>query len=408
MKIKLTQLIILFFLTSIIACGGKKVLISQTDIDAAKNSGKLEALYDKTSKLLKETSGTDRKKLISIRGQIVNLLFQDKAKLVDKVLSEKTRYGLVDKASLIHLSVEIEKTRPWELSSYDNLKQRINPEIEKTQNEINIVNQTLNQELLNIVERMKLLEKLSELGGVNSEEENNYQSELAKQIEALSANGRDAYNKRMYSIAADSANKGLAIDPGNIQFESLLSQSNAALFEQNFRSAMENGKPELAFQALKDIADKPLMLQIKKKMKASISLLANYFASNAQTKYRNNQLLSAYEEFKRGREIQRLLSSSSIGFVQEKQFLDLLIKKYDSQTDKTGARFALLKIIQEFDEKYPMLDERLKTEFDKIAERATTKIQVSEFKELASPQPVISSVGRRVSNKLEKILFEAN
>ena len=141
-------------------------------------------------------------------------------------------------------------------------------------------------------------------------------------------------------------------------------------------------------------------------MEKPILLLANYFANNAQAAYRKNDLLLAHSEFKRGRDIQQRLSLTNLGFIQEKQYLDLLMAKASKLQASNGAVFGLLSIIQEFDPGYPMLGQKLQSEIQKLKSRATTKISVTEFKEVLSSNSVVASVGRRVGSKLEKILFE--
>jgi len=397
---------ILLFM-NLIACGGSKVLITPSEINQAKNSGTLEFLFDKAEKLKSDASSSGKKELSNVQLTIAKLLVDERKASMKRMLSEyKTEYGVVDKAHLSELKVKIEKVKRWDLNSFNQLSQRLQQSINQTQNEIDKTTELLTGDSVNLVQKMSGLKKIAILSGESSQAASIYQNTLDKNIKQISFQGREAYKKRMFNIAFDSAKTGLAIDPGNIQFESLLSQSEAALFEQDFRSAMENGKPELAYNALIDISDKPMMLQVQKKMKSSILLLANYFASNAQSSYQKDQLLAAYDDFKRGRMVQKLLSIPTIGFIQEKQFLDQLMSKVDSEEVLIGAKYGLLSVIKEFDPAYPMLDEKINTQLEGIINRATTKLSVSEFKEVLSSNSVVASVGRRVSSKLEKILFD--
>ena len=253
---------------------------------------------------------------------------------------------------------------------------------------------------------MGWLKQAAILAGNGSNEEQLYKNRLAKNIEMLNQQGVEAFNKRMFNMSLSAAEKGLAIDPGNLQFESMQSQSEAALFEQNFRGALESGKPESAYQALQEIADKPLMQQVKKKMEKPILLLANYFANNAQVAYRKKDLALAYTEFQRGRDIQRKLDRTNLGFIQEKEYLDLLMTKATSMKESPGAVYGLLTIIKEFDPAYPTLEKELTSYAQKLQNRATIKLSVSEFKEVLSSNSVVASVGRRVGSKLEKALFD--
>lgn len=390
------------------ACGGnKKALISQSEINAAANSGTLAALYDKTKSLLKESRGSSKDELILVRSNIVKLLVDARVKNIDEAFAEKkTEFDLLDQETLIGLEKSIQGMTQWDPKTYQQLHQRLAQAIGKTASAIDKANANANNSNNDIVSFIKWKKKAAILSGIYSQKYTSYSKELARSISQLADSGREAFQKRMFNLSLRTAEQGRAIDPGNIQFDSLLSQSQAALFEQAFRSSLENGKPESAYQALLDIADKPIMLQIQKKMKKNILLLSNYFAGNAKTAYGKGEFYVAYNDFKRGRDIQQKLSVADLGFIQEKQYLDLLMDKTESLQDNLGVKFGLLTVVKEFDPRYPVLEEKLITLSEQLSKRATTKLAVSEFREVMSANSVVASVGRRVSSKLEKILFD--
>jgi len=408
MKNNLNQLCIVALLSGLIACGGgKPAMISQTDITDARQSGQLSSLYDKADKIIIDSRGSTKEEMIGIQSQIAKLLVEDQKAEIDKVLkNNKTEHGLVDRISLEGLITKVEKMRTWDFARYSVVLPSLKNQLEKTKHEISEAISMSERNSKDVVLQTQWLKKAGVLAGDKSDEISHYQSRLQKSVDMLTSQGVEAFKKRMFNMALTSAQKGLQIDPGNIQFESMVSQSEAALFEQNFRSALESGKPESAYQALQDIADKPIMLQVKKKMEKPILLLANYFANNAQVAYRKKDLLLAYSEFQRGRDIQKKLSKTSLGFIQEKEYLDLIMAKATQLQASNGAVYGLLSIVREFDPGYPTLDTALVNETRKLQNRATTKLSVSEFKEVLSSSSVVASVGRRVGSKLEKALFE--
>lgn len=391
-----------------LACGGaKKAVIGPSDISQAKNEGTLEPLYDQATKLAVESRGSTKKEFIRVQSEIAQLLVQERVSLVNATLAnKKTEYELVDRTNLLGLKDEINNMEQWDPERYQLILPMIQQALDKTNFEISDASAKAELNRDNIVEKMKWLKKSAVLAGSGQPENESYSKQLTESIKRLSSSGRDAYKRRMYNIALESAQKGIMLDPGNLQFESLLSQSEAALFEQEFRAALENGKPELAYQAFVEVADKPIMLQIRKKMERNILFLANYFAGNAKTAYDNGDFYAAYTEFKRGRDIQNKLSLNSKGFIQEKKFLDLIMQKAVTLKDAEGQKFALLSVVKEFDPAYPTLEESMSKVVEDISNRATTKLAVSEFKEVLSSNSVVGSVGRRVASKLEKILFE--
>lgn len=408
MKISLNQILLAAFITTLIACGGTKTaLINQSDINQASESGQLAALYDKVDKMIIEARGSDKEQLISTRNDIAKRLVDQQEQQIATVLNEqKTEFGMVDRQSLQKLLQQAENVKKWDVSRYSSIVPALKAQLDRTEHAITEATNKSDRTAKDVVVQMGWLKQAAVLAGAGSNEEQLYQNRLSKNIEMLNAQGVEAFNKRMFNMSLSAAEKGLAIDPGNLQFESMQSQSEAALFEQNFRGALESGKPESAYQALQEIADKPLMQQVKKKMEKPILLLANYFANNAQVAYRKKDLALAYTEFQRGRDIQRKLERTNLGFIQEKEYLDLLMAKANAMQNAPGAVYALLTIIKEFDPAYPTLEKELTSYSQKLQNRATIKLSVSEFKEVLSSNSVVASVGRRVGSKLEKALFD--
>jgi len=402
------NLIAIFCISGIIACGGSKTaLINQSDIRQAQKNGTLEVLYDQAGKIAAESRGSSKREIVIMQSEIAKLLVQERVALVNRTLkNDKTEYGTVAKDKLNDLQMKTANMKLWDNKRYEMISQMIEKSLDDTKLEIASAQANAKDRENNIVEQMKWMKKIAVLSGENTTENENYKKELTKNIEQLSTKSLDAYKRRMYNIALKSAQSGVNIDPGNIQFESLLMQSQAALFEQEFRAALENGKPELAYQAFIKVADKPLMRQIKEKMERSIILLANYFAGNAQKSYENNELYIAYTEFQRARDVQKKLSLSSRGFIQEKKFLDILMKKASLLQNNDGHKFGLLSVVNEFDPAYPTLEQNMAKTRENIYNRAATKLSVSEFKEVLSSNSVVASVGRRVASQLEKTLFE--
>ncbi len=408
MKISLNQILLAAFITTLIACGGAKTaLINQSDINQASESGQLAALYDKVDKMIIEARGSDKEQLISTRNDIAKRLVDQQEQQIANVLNEqKTEFGMVDRQSLQKLLQQAENVKKWDVSRYSSIVPALKAQLDRTEHAITEATNKSDRTAKDVVVQMGWLKQAAVLAGAGSNEEQLYQNRLSKNVEMLNAQGVEAFNKRMFNMSLSAAEKGLAIDPGNLQFESMQSQSEAALFEQNFRGALESGKPESAYQALQEIADKPLMQQVKKKMEKPILLLANYFANNAQVAYRKKDLALAYTEFQRGRDIQRKLERTNLGFIQEKEYLDLLMAKANAMQNAPGAVYGLLTIIKEFDPAYPTLEKELTSYSQTLQNRATIKLSVSEFKEVLSSNSVVASVGRRVGSKLEKALFD--
>ncbi|TQV84528.1 hypothetical protein [Aliikangiella coralliicola] len=408
MQNKLISLITASFLCLLLACGGaNKALISQAEIDAARHGGSLENLYDKASGFVAESKGSARKDAVELRSKIAQLLVVDKGQQVESVLSKLTEDNTsITRQQLLQTQQSIEGMQQWSATDYTRLNTKLARAIE-----------SLNQKIKRFVDESKesgkdqvasvlALKKAATLAGKEQPETKMYQQTHEKVISQLLYQGNDGLSKRLFSTVVSAAKSGLLLDPGSIQFESMLSQGQAGLFEKDFRFALENGKPESAYQSLLQVADEPIFLQLKKSMGTSIPVLATYFAGAAKKAYEKGDLLTAYQNFQKGRTVQEKLDVSQKGFIQEKRFLDLVMSRARQEQSGDGKRQALMRVVNEFDPNYPGLKAEFLKLSDEVKNRAMTKLSVAEFKEVQSGDSVVASVGRRVGSKLEKILFE--
>ncbi|TQV77088.1 hypothetical protein FLL45_03820 [Aliikangiella marina] len=393
---------------TLMACGGGgAALISQSEIDTARASGNLPALYDKATQLVTESRGSSKEEAISLRSKIVALLVQDKSQAVDQVLAKHEKAPeTVTRTELNQLSESINPMQVWSATDYARIKSKIDAARQTLESLISKAKTDASDSDLSNVDQVLALKKAAQLAGDNQPEADVYQKRLEEVTAQLNYQGNEGLSKRLYTMAIQSAEGGLKLDPGNIQFESMLSQGQAGLFEKDFRFALESGKPESAYQAIQTVADKPIFLQLKKSMGKSMSLLANFFAGSAAKSYQAGDLLGAYNNFVKGRDIQTKTALTKPGFIQEKNYLDLLMKKASDANLGEGTQLSLMRVVREFDRNYPGLDTAFLKANDAVTKRAMTKLSIAEFKEVPSQNSVMASVGRRVGSKLEKILFD--
>ena len=405
---KTNSILLALCLTSFIACGGgNKALISQAEIDSAHSNGTLASLYDKASGFVTESRGSTKKEAIALQSKIASLLVADKAKLVDQLLNrENQEANPITRAELLNAQKSIEPMQSWSATDYTRISSQLQSNVKSVDSSIKAAMADAQAKKDDTVAYVFALKEAAKFAGEGQAEHTQFKTEYDKAVKQYLYQGNDALDKRLYSTALRSAKSGLALDQGNVQFESMLSQSQAGLFDKDFRFALENGKPESAYQSLINVADEPIFLQIKKSMGSNIQLLANYFAGAAQKEYQKGNLKEAYFHLVKGRTIQDKLGMSQKGFIQEKRFLDLLMTRAKNAESGIGKRQALLRVINEFDSNYPGLKADYLKLSDEVKNRAMTKLSVAEFKEVQSADSVVTSVGRRIGSKLEKILFD--
>lgn len=406
--ISLTSIASIAVLILLAACGGpKKALISNAEIDTAYKQGSLANLYDRVDNLVKTKKGSEKKEAIEVRSRIVTLLVGNKSTEVDKVISqhEKDKKSVTRK-QLLDLKQSLAPAQTWSSKDFEVLTKKVDSALSVTNKLISQSVAFSKKKAKGPVENILALKQAADLAGEGQPESIAYEEANTKALDGFLNLANKGMLQREYAMAIKAAEKGLKLDPGNIKFESIVSQATAGLFEKDFRSSLENGKPELAYQALSKISDKSVFSQVKKSMGRSILVLADYFARNAEKAYKSGYIATAYQDFKKARNVQEKLSISPQGFIQEKAFVDLVMVKARDTSLGQGKRLAYMSVVNEFDPNYP----RLKSEYLKlrraIEKRALTKLSVADFKEVRSTNSVVTSVGRRISSKLEKMMFE--
>lgn len=390
----------------LVSCGGaKKALLSPSDIAGAQKNGTLNVLYNEMADTVNQSSGSTKKEASALKSQIAKLLVGEKVSAVNEMLGrQKSNPSSVSRASLLALQQSISEMSRWSQADYAKVSPKVSQAIERVNKKIELAMVSSQKTDVSSVEKVLALEKAAELAGQGQPEEKQYVEAYDNLRGALLVQGNKALNNRRYDEVFKAAREGLKIEPESVQFNSMLSQGQSGLFETDFRQAIENGKPETAYQSLLAVVDKPMFKQIKKSMYSSIYVLANYFANSAQKFYKKGQLNAAYIALLKGRDVQAKLGVQQ-GFIQEKAFLDKLMLKAKKAGDKHGQKFALLRTIQELDANYPSLAKELTHSRTLVKKRALTKLFIAEFKEIGSQSSAVSSMGRRMAKKLEKILF---
>jgi cellobiose-specific phosphotransferase system component IIB len=402
----------LSFITSltlilIVACGGSSpALISQSEIQQAKKNGNLMSLYNKADDLANKNSGSTQKEAIALRSSIAAMLVDEKKHSISYLLEQHKTKQNVTRQDLLEANKDLNQIQQWSATDYALLKPQVDYSLKQVNQSIQQLVEQSKDEEISLVESILKIKQAAELAGKKQPETNLYQVEYTKVLAQLADQANQAASQNNFENAIHAAEQGLQLDPGNIQFESILSQAQAGSFEKQFQLALESGQPESAYQALIEVSDKPIFLQLKKSFNKNILLLANYFAASAKKDYSKKDLYGAYQNFIKARTIQQKLSVAQLGFIEEKRFLDLVMAKARSNSYQAGERQSLMRIVSEFDPSYPgMRAEYLKLA-DEVKSRAMTKLAVSEFKEVVAADPVVSSVGRRIASKLEQTLFQ--
>ena len=405
MKNIIIQFVVVIFFSSILACGGgNKTYITQSDIDKASTDGTLSQLHDEASGYIKQARGSTKSTLIAQRKQIRSLLISKLKSDIDQMIdNEKKDALLVSRVMVMTKQQEVAEIKPWSESEFNEMSGKLS----KLQKAVNRnVAKALGESKkpgLSKTDKILKLESAAIMAGEGQPEQLNYKSVLDRALAQYMFSAKDGLKKKLYSITIRSSQSALAIDSDNQAFQDLLSQALEGRFEKDFNFAIENKKPESAYNSLMQVVNDPVFEKIKNTKKAKISILATYFSNNARTYYTRNDLVNAYENFKKSRFINEKLGLSNSNTANENNFLRLVMQKA-RVTGSAGKKFGLLSLINDFDPNYPSLASEYNMQAFKINQRARTKVNIDDYKEVVTSNAIVASFGRRVSRKLERLL----
>ncbi len=381
------------------ACGPKKPTITQQTIADARANGSLEQLYQKIQTDLKEAGSSEKKELIPLARQIAEQIAVDKQQAIyQSVEDSRVAFNVAPMATLKKLKEKSEEIKPWSETRYNETQQKLTALNAESQDALNRQMMIVNKiAISDKVQRVNAMAIAAQIGGPESVAYSNYKREKDQLVVSWMVEADTAISKRKYGIAATSLRMVLGIDPENTEAQEKLAQSEQLGFENTFRKALEDSKPDLALSELKRISQSNMFDSVKGNLTTSINLLHDYFVNNGLQSASQGALKGAYSSFAKAREVKAIMQQEP-QHEAEHGFLQKLINFANSlgNNGRYGEQIAYLEIVNRFNPNHPALVESLASARKSIVEFASTSLNVQDFSQTGTHHSAGKSVAKNV------------
>lgn len=384
-------------------CAPEKPLISQDEIQAAHQTGNLEAAYDQFSARLltiKDPSSPEAQKAQAEVKMLGQELAQKQEQTIRGDLSQyATASGLIPLPLLDAMSGKLAKMERWDKPRFEKLKAEIADDKQKTQARIDELQQSRTQlGDTEMARRMGVLADLAQLTG-----DDHYNKEKADILDILHKRADSAMKAEKYGDAKQALLQLQQINPQDSQVQSQLIQTDAKLFEKKFWDALGEGKLDDAYTQFMTIAQTAQFPEVLKRLSKSSNDMVDYFEAQAAAATADNHLGEAYKLFKQARDIRSKLNSGTMKVLpQEQTFCDRMFERYLIANKRAlpGLALAYLKIIEEFNPDYSNLRGLLRTTSDATLAKAVRKVSTAAFTSDEGKGEFGSAVAAKVTQRL--------
>ncbi len=386
-------------LFSISACGPKKVLLTENDLNAAYKNGNIMAFYNKVQNEIKTSRGKYRSDLETMSRKVADRIALDQqTKIYQDLENSRIVGGIIPITIAQQQLTEAESLKTFDQSRYEATQKKISMEITRSQD-------TLSSQLSaigkipqeNDIQRLSLMAKAAGIAGEGSQYAETYQLEKSKWVTLLKQQAQKAMNERKFSKASTYLRKILNVSPDEKGVKDLLKQTQQGDFEVRFRKFLEEGKPDIAYQELIALVDASDFDNIRKKLGNDINLLVRYFENQALQATSQGSLKKAHAYFKKSRHIRQLMQQtlvSDVEFTFLKRMMNLA--KFRGSEKRYGEQLAYLEVVAEFNPKQPGIQQELKETRKKLTEYASTSIFVKDFSQTGTHHSAGKSVAQKV------------
>ncbi len=406
MKQNNLTLISLFSLSLILTgCGSGKPAVTQQQIEQARNSGNLVQLYQKVQADLSQASGSSKQKLQAIATQIAEQLAVDKQReIYQKLENERLPSGVVSLTLIDKLKQDSAVIKSWDAARYQQTEQKLRGEATMAQDAL--ANQMIKVSKIAVSDQVKRINAMSVAANIAGEGSQHYQDYMAQKEQAIvnwMVEADTAISNRKYTHAASFLRKVLGLDPNNAEAREKLAVSEQEGFENSFRKALEDSKPELALSELERISRSPLFEKVKPSLTNSISLLNDFFINRALQNAAEGALKGAYENFMKARKIRSIVGEEP-QHDAEHAYLNKLMNfaAVKGRNKEYGEQLAYLEIVNKFNPNHPKLKSTLSQARKNIVEYAATSMYVQDFEQTGTHH----SAGKAVAKQVYSWVFE--
>ena len=382
---------------------------SEQDVQAAEQSGSLEAFYEQVSAELAapELDEVQRASLQGIQhsagGKLAARLESDVRAAAEKsaLPSGRIPLGVIDAET-----ARIAPMKVWDPKAHERFSGELAEWAKQTRKEI----QAREAELGSLsddqaVEKLATYEALEELCGEGTKAAQRYAAERVEYVESLSQRATQALENEEYSDAQRMLTIVKSVNPDDAAVEGKLIEADTRLFEQRFFKTLEDGQPDQGYELLRTISESSDFDKIRPRLRESGDVMADYFVALAASATASGELTDAYRRFRQARDIRsRLGLEQKPDVAEEKPFLKQMHQRFaaaDSQ-GLHGLAWGYLNVINEFQPSSPQLRRELRETREKVLDGAIKRLSGGAFNDTHSGP----EFGEAVGSKVLQYLFE--
>ncbi|WP_144393507.1 hypothetical protein [Pleionea sediminis] len=395
----LTLLSVLTLSLVLAGCGPKKPAITAQQIEQARNDGTLINLYEKVQADLAKSSGSSKESLQKIANDIAEQLAQDKQrKIYQDIENNRLPSNVVSMSLLEQLRQDAEPMKSWDDARYQQTRQKLMAESTLSQDAL--AKQMIKVAKIPVSDQVKRINAMSvaaNIAGEGSQAYQDYTEQKEKVIVDWMVRADNAIAARKYTHAASFLRKVLGLDPDNAEAKDKLAISEQEGFENSFRKALEDSKPELAMSELERISKSPLFEKVKPTLTNSISLLNDFFVNRALQNASQGALKGAYHNFSKARRIREIMGNEP-QHKAEQDYLTKLINfaNVKGRNKEYGQQLAYLEVANKFNPRHPKLQSILEQSRKEIVAYAATSMFVEDFEQTGTHHSAGKSVAKQV------------
>ncbi len=399
----------LLTLLLLVACGPEKPLVDDAQIDAARQSGTLEALFDDLSRSNAEqrAAGRSSERGEALLHRIGEELATNRVNEIHTAISQnQLANGLSTMTQIEQLRKQAASVEKWSAALFGQVSADLDQRAAKSSEVIATLRSDLNslpadrfRHRLAVLEEVAILEGTAEAHAAIEQEKQNYVTRRATEARAMIAAGN-------FNQALALANELRALDPDNARLKETISEAQAGSFVEQFQYELQHSNPEGAYDML---LAQPNLAQLQSNnpdLEPATLLLADYFADLGSTENSNKRYLEAYHNFQKARKIRRLFNpEGTIWLEQESAFLNAVFQ-LSSQADAqglAGLKLGYLEVIAHSRPDFPGLGKTHRNALSIVTERAVKRVSTASFRDAVQGR----SFGDRIAAGVTQHLFQA-
>jgi curli biogenesis system outer membrane secretion channel CsgG len=384
--------------------------VTAEDVRAAADSGQLPNLYETILVELQAPGISDGEKAelqLRLEDAGRRLGAGVEAEVEASMEASRLPSGQVPLQAFGALEPRMAKLERWSPATYARVSEDLSKEKAATEEVIAAKEAALGQlSKEEVTEKLGVLDDLGALNGAGSAAQASYAGQRNKIVAELRKDASTAIENEEYIEAQRMLALVATIEPADRSIEGELVEIDAKLFEQRFYEALENDRPDDAYQALVTLSEAKNFDKIRPRLQDSSDVMADYFVALAAGATESGNVVNAFRWFGQARDIRTRLGLEVPQNVPESQhFVDEIHRRYRIAAKKElyGLAWGYLQVIDEVSQVGPTLRREIRESHEEVLAKAVKRLSVAPFTDSHDSQ---ASYGDTLTAKLLQYLFE--